>query len=172
MNKKCNVLFLCSANSARSIMAEALLRELSPDNFEAFSAGVEPAAAIHPLTLAQLRPTVSGLDALQPKHWHQFTQAGAPRMDIVVAMCAQAAALDPAAFPGNPVFCQWNFADPVEKKNSDAEQVKAFDTVFRQILRRVSVFVALPLHSMKANEQQHAVNQMVEPEAAESADHS
>lgn len=166
MSKKCNVLFLCAANSARSIMAEALLRELSPDNFEAYSAGVTPAAHIHPLTLAQLKPTVSGLERLQPAHWHEYARPDAPRMDIVVAMCAEAAALDPSLFPGSPVFCQWNFADPVEKKDTDAEQVRAFDQVFRQILRRISVFVALPLHSMKANEQQHAVNDMIEPEVA------
>ncbi len=160
MNKKCNVLFLCSANSARSIMAEALLRELSPDHFEAYSAGVEPATQVHPLTIAQLKSTVADLDRLQPKPWNQYTRPDAPEMDIVVAMCAQAAALDPSLFPGSPVFCQWNFADPVEKKATEIEQARAFDQVFRQILRRISVFVALPLHSMKASEQRHAVNEI------------
>jgi protein-tyrosine-phosphatase len=160
MIKKCKVLFLCSANSARSIMAEALLRELSPDHFEAYSAGVEPATQVHPLTIAQLKSTVSDLDRLQPKHWDQYTRPDAPEMDVVVAMSADAAALAPSRFPGSPVLCQWNFVDPVEKKATESEQVRAFDQVFRQILRRISVFVALPLHSMKASEQRHAVNEI------------
>lgn len=158
MNQKCNVLFLCWANSARSIMAEALLRELGDDKFEAFSAGLEPAAHVHPLALAQLRSNVTSIERLRPKSWQQYAHPTAQPMDLIVAMCAQSGALQPGLFPSNPVFCEWSFPDPVERRSSDAEQAKAFEQVFRQILRRVSVFVALPLASMKRTEQATAVN--------------
>lgn len=162
MNRKCNVLFLCRANSARSIMAEALLRELGAERFEAFSAGIEPADDVHPLTLAQLRPTMGDLGKVRPKNWDVYTKADAPVMDVVIAMCEEAGESHAPAFPGKPIFCQWNFADPLEANADDGGQKRAFEQVFRQILRRISVFVALPLHSMKAAEQRLAVNAMDE----------
>ncbi|RKP58690.1 arsenate reductase ArsC [Pararobbsia silviterrae] len=149
MKDKCNVLFLCWANSARSIMAESLLRELGGKKFGAFSAGVEPAARAHPLALAQLEPHVTSEQPVHPKSWRRFADADAEPMDIIIAMCAQSGALSPTLFPGTPIFCRWNFPDPVEAQGSTAEQARAFEKVFRQILRRISVFVALPLHSMK-----------------------
>jgi arsenate reductase (thioredoxin) len=162
MSRKCNVLFLCRANSARSVMAEALLRELGGDRFEAFSAGIEPADDVHPLTLAQLRPTMGDLGRVRPKSWNVYTKADAPVMDVVIAMCEEAGEAHAPAFPGKPIFCEWNFADPLAAGSDDAEQRRLFELVFRQILRRISVFVALPLHSMKASEQRLAVNSMDE----------
>jgi arsenate reductase len=162
MSRKCNVLFLCRANSARSIMAEALLRELGGERFEAFSAGIEPAEDVHPLTLAQLRPTMGDLGKVRPKSWNVYMTADAPVMNVVIAMCEEAGESHAPAFPGNPVFCQWNFADPLEVGGNDAEQKREFEQVFRQILRRISVFVALPLQSMQATEQRLAVNSMDE----------
>lgn len=158
MSRKCNVLFLCRANSARSIMGEALLRQLGADRFEAFSAGVEPADDVHPLTLAQLRPTMGELGKMRPRSWDIYTNPQAPVMDVVIAMCEQASESHAPRFPGNPIFCEWNFADPLAASESPAEQKRIFEQVFRQILRRVSVFVALPLHSMKAAEQRSVVN--------------
>ncbi|HTJ93097.1 MAG TPA: arsenate reductase ArsC [Pararobbsia sp.] len=152
MKQKCNVLFLCWANSARSIMAEALLRELGGDKFSAFSAGVQPAMQVHPLALAQLEPHVTSDQPLRPVSWHLYARPDAPRMDLIIAMCEQSGALSPATFPGTPMFCRWNFPDPVEKQGTPAEQAREFEQVFRQILRRMSVFVALPLHSMKRAE--------------------
>ncbi len=152
MKQKCNVLFLCWANSARSIMAESLLRELGGDNFGAFSAGIQPATSVHPLALAQLEPHVTSDQRARPTSWQLFARPEAPKMDLIIAMCEQSGALSPAMFPGSPMFCRWNFPDPVEKQTDDADQARAFEQVFRQILRRVSVFVALPLHSMKPAE--------------------
>jgi len=162
MSRKCNVLFLCRANSARSIMAEALLRELGAGRFEAFSAGIEPAVDVHPLTLAQLRPTMGELGKLRPKSWNDYATPGAPVMDVVIALCEEASESHAPAFLGKPIFCQWNFADPLQVTGNDAEQKRVFEQVFRQILRRISVFVALPLQSMKAAEQRLAVNAMDE----------
>ena len=162
MSRKCNVLFLCRANSARSIMAEALLRELGAERFEAFSAGIEPAEDVHRLTLAQLRPTISELGKVRPKSWNVYAAPDSPIMDVVIAMCEEASEPHAPTFPGKPIFCQWNFADPLAESGSDAEQKRVFEQVFRQILRRISVFVALPLHSMKAAEQRIAVNSMDE----------
>jgi arsenate reductase len=160
MRKTCNVLFLCWANSARSIMAESLLRELGGDKFKAYSAGIEPAASVHPLTLAQLEPHVTSEDELLPSSWQRFASDDAPRMDLIIAMCTQSGALSPSMFPGSPTFCRWNFPDPIEKPGTDAEQARAFEQVFRQILRRISVFVALPLHSMRPAERGAAIEAM------------
>ena len=158
MVQKYNVLFLCRANSARSIMAEALLRELGGDRFNAFSAGIEPAVDVHPSTLEQLRPTIAAVGKLRTKSWEQFVGPSAPEMDLVIAMCDEAGESCAPSFSGNPAFCQWSFADPLAVTGTDAECKRAFEQVFRQILRRVSLFVALPLHSMRPPEQRAAVN--------------
>jgi arsenate reductase (thioredoxin) len=163
MGKKCNVLFLCRANAARSIMAEALLRQLAPAKFDVFSAGLEPAEDVHALTLAQLRPTVGDLGKLRPKSWQLYATPAAPRMDIIIAMCPEVAKELASTFPGAPIFCQWNFPDPVAVDGNETERNQVFERVFRQILRRVSVFVALPLDSMRRTEQQAAVNSVDVP---------
>ncbi|WP_206366194.1 arsenate reductase ArsC [Caballeronia sp. SBC2] len=144
-------------------MAESLLRQLAPDKFEAFSAGVEPALQVHPLTIAQLSSTIADIDTLEPKSWQRFADVGAPRMDVVVAMCDEADEAYAPQFPGAPVFCRWSFEDPLAEFVSEDAQKQAFERVFRQILRRISVFIALPLQSMNVNEQVLAVN--AQPEA-------
>ncbi|WCM18303.1 arsenate reductase ArsC [Paraburkholderia bryophila] len=161
MVEKYNVLFLCRANSARSIMAEALLRELGGGRFEAHSAGIEPAVDVHPMTLEQLRPTIEPLGKLRPKSWDQFVGPSAPEMDVIIALCDEAGEAHAPAFSGTPTFCQWNFADPLAAAaGAELEQKRVFEQVFRQILRRVSLFVALPLHSMRPSEQRAAVDAM------------
>ncbi len=139
-------------------MAEALLRELAGDRFEVFSAGAEPAAEVHPLTIAQLRPTLSAIDTLTPKSWLEFAASAAAPMDIIIAMCDEVSEYRAPSFPGQPVYCEWNFADPLADGMSDSERRRAFEQVFRQILRRASLFAALPLHSMAAHDQAQAVN--------------
>ncbi|SEB97786.1 protein tyrosine phosphatase [Burkholderia sp. WP9] len=160
MVQKCNVLFLCRANSARSVMAEALLRELGGQRFDAFCAGIEPAVDVHPRTLEQLRPTIAALGKLRPKTWDQFVGPSAPEMDVVIAMCDEVGESHAPAFAGNPMFCQWNFADRLAVAGTDAEQKRVFEQVFHQILRRINLFVALPLQSMKPPERRAAVNAM------------
>lgn len=144
VTEKYKVLFLCKENSARSIMAEALLRELAGDRFAPFSAGADPAARVHPLALAQLRPGISELGRLNPKSWHEFTGQWAPRMDIVIALDSRVAKYHAPVFPGEPEFCEWSFPDPLADGMSEAERSRAFERVFWQILRRVSVFISLP----------------------------
>ncbi|MBW9103196.1 low molecular weight phosphatase family protein [Paraburkholderia phenoliruptrix] len=144
MTKKYKVLFLCRENSARSIMAEALLRELGGHRFEAFSAGPEPAVRIHPLTVAQLRPGVSDLGMLCPKSWLEFTGEWAPRMDLVVALDDSVAAPHAPAFPGNPALCEWNIANPLADFLSEPERIRLFDKVFWQIVRQLSALIEAP----------------------------
>lgn len=162
MNAKCKVLFLCRANSARSIMAESLLRQLAPDRFEAFSAGVEPADQVHRLTIAHLSSTIADINILQPKSWLGFAGGDAPPMDVIVAMCDEADEEHAPNFPGSPVFCRWTFEDPLAEFANEDLQKQVFERVFRQILRRVSVFIALPLQSMNVDEQVLAVNAQLE----------
>jgi arsenate reductase len=143
MNKY-KVLFLCLENAARSIMAEALLRELAGHRFDVFSAGAEPAARAHPLALAQLRPGISDLDRLAPKSWLEFTGEWAPRMDLVIALDSRVAEYHAPAFPGTPLFLQWDFADPLAPDMTSDERARSFERVFWQIVRRVTLFMDLP----------------------------
>lgn len=169
MSRKCNVLFLCRANAARSIMAEALLRQLAPGRFEAFSAGVEQEEDVHAMALAQLRSTIDDLGKLRPKSWHLYATPEAPQMDIIIAMCPEVAEEHAPRFPGAPVFCQWNFPDPLAVEGTEAERKQMFERVFRQILRRVSVFVALPLDSMRHSDRRVAVNAVGAPASPSTA---
>jgi protein-tyrosine-phosphatase len=144
VTRKYKVLFLCRENSARSIIAEALLRELAGHRFDAFSAGPEPAARVHPFAVAQLRPGISDLGVLSPKSWLEFTGEWAPRMDLVIALDDSVDARHAPAFPGAPPSCIWNFADPLAVEISESERVRLFDKVFWQIVRQVSGFIELP----------------------------
>ncbi|GAB7536850.1 arsenate reductase ArsC [Burkholderia sp. 3C] len=158
MDRKFNVLFLCRANAARSIMAEALLRQLAPGRFEAFSAGVEPEQDVHPLAIAQLRATIGDLGKLRPKSWLTYTADDAPRMDVIISMSPEVAEEHAPAFHGAPLFCTWNYPDPLKAEGNEAERQREFERVFRQILRRMSVFVALPLASMRRDAQRDAID--------------
>jgi arsenate reductase len=150
--RKYKVLFLCRENSARSIIAEALLRELAGDRFEAFSAGATPAARVHSLAIAQLRPGVSDLEVLSPKSWLEFTGEWAPLMDLVIAMDDCVDEYHAPTFPGEPHFIKWNFADPLAEGMTHAERTRSFEKVFWQIVRRVSVFMELPRYAVSMAE--------------------
>lgn len=150
MTKKYKVLFLCRENSARSIIAEALLRELAGHRFDAFSAGPEPAARVHPFAVAQLRPGISDLDALSPKSWLEFTGEWAPRMDLVVALDESVGAHHAPVFPGEPPSCNWRFADPLGDDVAEAERARLFDKMFWQIVRQVSALIELPQYAASA----------------------
>jgi arsenate reductase (thioredoxin) len=125
-------------------MAEALLRELAGHRFEAFSAGPEPAARIHPLTVAQLRPGISDLGVLSPKSWLEFTGEWAPRMDLVITLDERLHGDHAPVFPGEPECRHWSFADPLIDNASDDERRRLFVKVFWQIVRQVSGFIELP----------------------------
>ncbi|WP_144109039.1 low molecular weight phosphatase family protein [Paraburkholderia sp. BCC1886] len=152
MSRKYKVLFLCRENSARSIMAEALLRELAGHRFEAFSAGPEPATRVHPYAVAQLRPGISDLGILSPKSWLEFTGEWAPRMDLVVTMDESVAGPRAPGFPGQPDFEDWPFADPLAGGIDDIERIRLFDKVFWQIVRTLSTFIELPQYEKPARD--------------------
>jgi arsenate reductase (thioredoxin) len=152
VTRKYKVLFLCRDNAARSLIAEALLRELAGHRFEAFSAGPEPAARIHPDASAQLRPGISDHGVLSPKSWLEFTGEWAPRMDLVIAMDECVDAHHAPAFPGEPAFRTWTFADPLADDLDDASRVRLFDKVFWQIVHQVSGFIELPQYALRMPE--------------------
>lgn len=129
-------------------MAEALLRELAGHRFDAFSAGPEPAARVHPSTIAQLRPGISDLGVLSPKSWLEFTGEWAPRMDLVIAMDVAVAGHRAPLFPGEPSMCLWTFADPLAAGMPEPERVRLFEKVFWQIVRQLSAFIELPQYAV------------------------
>lgn len=141
---KYKVLFLCRDNSACGVIAEALLRELAGHRFEAFSAGPEPAARVHPLAVAQLRSGISTRDILSPKSWLEFTGEWAPRMDLVIALDESVDEHHAPAFPGAPSLLAWSVADPLVDGVPDDERVRLFEKMFWQIVRQVSALIALP----------------------------
>jgi arsenate reductase len=148
VTRKYKVLFLCLENSARSIIAEALLRELAGHRFEVFSAGSEPAARVHSLAIAQLRPGISELAVLAPKSWLEFTGEWAPRMDLIVALDERVAEYHAPEFPGKPLFVDWEFADPLAPGMTPEERARSFEKVFWQIVRRVTLFMELPRYTL------------------------
>lgn len=148
VTRKYKVLFLCRENSASSIIAEALLRELAGHRFDAFSAGPEPAARVHPFAVAQLRPGISEIGVLGAKSWLEFTGEWAPRMDVIVAMDEFVAAPHAPVFPGEPALHRWSFADPLADGVSEAERGRLFDKLFWQIVRQISAFIQLPQYTM------------------------
>jgi arsenate reductase (thioredoxin) len=156
VTKKYKVLFLCRDNAARSIIAEALLRELAGHRFDAFSAGPEPAARVHPHAIAQLRSGISDLAVLSPKSWLEFTGEWAPRMDLVIAMDECVDENTRPAFPGEPALRNWSFADPLVDGVDDAERVRLFDKMFWQIVREISGFIE-SLHAALPTPQASAI---------------
>ena len=148
MTRKYKVLFLCRENSARSIIAEALLRELAGHRFEVFSAGSDPAARVHALAIAQLRPGISELGLLNPKSWLEFTGEWAPHMDLIVALDERVAEYHAPVFPGKPLFVSWEFADPLAEGMTPEERARSFEKVFWQIVRRVTLFMELPRYAL------------------------
>ncbi|MFA6264815.1 MAG: arsenate reductase ArsC [Pseudolabrys sp.] len=142
-----NVLFVCSGNSARSVMAEALLNKLGSPQFSAHSAGTNPSGAIHPHAMAVLG--AAGLDTagLQPKSWHDYATAGAPELDFVITVCDDAAGETCPTWPGEPLLAHWGIPDPARATGSEAEIAVAFDEAFGMLRRRIELLLALPVDS-------------------------
>lgn len=156
--KTYNVLFICTGNSARSIMAEALLSTVGRGRFRAFSAGSHPAGAVHPLAIEQVRATGYPVDQLRSKSWDEFGGPDAPHMDFIFTVCDKAAGEACPFWPGHPVSAHWGFEDPAACAGSEAEQRARFQKIFRHILARVNVFASLPLHMLEKNAIQAEVN--------------
>lgn len=145
-----NVLFLCTGNSARSIIAEALLRHLGAGKFRAFSAGSMPKGAVHPLALETLAAHDVAIDGLRSKSWLEFEGDGAPQMKFVFTVCDNAAGETCPLWPGQPMTAHWGIEDPAAVEGSDLEKRRAFNQAYRYMRNRIEAFAALPLASIEA----------------------
>jgi arsenate reductase (thioredoxin) len=143
-----NVLFLCTGNSARSIMAEAILNELGGGKFRAYSAGSQPMGRIHPQTIQLLQGLSFDTSGLRSKSWSEFAEPEAPPLDFVFTVCDNAAGETCPLWPGQPMTAHWGVPDPAEATGAAAEIALAFKDVYRMLQRRISVFTALPLRSL------------------------
>jgi arsenate reductase len=147
--KSLNVLFLCTGNSARSIMAEALLNSMGRGRFQAYSAGSHPKGEVHPLALELIRKNRLPTQGLRSKDWAEFSRPGAPRMDFVFTVCDHAAAEACPAWPGQPMTAHWGIPDPVARAQADEDtQRRAFFAAYSQLVQRISIFVNLPLSGL------------------------
>ena len=140
-----NVLFLCTGNSARSIMSESILRKDGAARFRAFSAGYRPAGRVNPLALKILARFDYPIDGLRSKSWDEFAGPGAPIMDFVFSVCDDAAEELCPKWPGQPMSARWGIGDPVAAEGSDIEKEAAFLTAFRYLKVRIGTFLTLPL---------------------------
>ena len=146
--ERCNVLFLCTGNSARSIMAECLLERIGATRFRAFSAGSFPAGAVNPYALEILERRNHRTDHLRSKSWDEFAAPGAPEMDFVFTVCDRAGGEVCPVWPGRPVSAHWGFADPAEVEGKEAVIRAAFANTYREIATRIEVFTSLPFESL------------------------
>ena len=143
-----NVLFLCTANSARSIMAEAILGKVGAGRFHAYSAGSQPKGQVNPHAVELLQSLGYDTSALRSKSWSEFAEAGAPALDFVFTVCDNAAGETCPVWPGQPMTAHWGVPDPADATGSTAEIGLAFKDAYRMLWRRIEVFAALPIHSL------------------------
>ena len=143
-----NVLFLCTGNTARSILAEGILRQDGAGRFNAFSAGSQPKGMINPFALKVLDALGYPADGYRSKSWEEFAGPGAPVMDFVFTVCDSAAGETCPIWPGQPMTAHWGIEDPAAVEGSDIEKLTAFTTAFRYMKSRIALFTALPLQSL------------------------
>jgi arsenate reductase len=145
-----NVLFICTGNSARSILAEAITNQplISAGKFKAFSAGSHPKGEVHPLAIDLLNEQRVPSAGLRSKSWEEFATAGAPRMDFVITVCDQAAGEVCPVWPGQPMVAHWGLPDPAAVSGSDEEQRRAFKEAFVTLKRRVELMASLPIEKL------------------------
>lgn len=159
-DKAFNVLFLCTGNSARSIMAEVILNRMGAGKFHAFSAGSHPKGEVHPLALALLRRFNYPVENLRSKNWSEFAAPGAPSMDFVFTVCDKAAAEVCPAWPGQPMTAHWGVADPAAVEGDEITRLAAFRTAFRELENRIRIFVSLPFASLDKLKLQQELNRI------------
>jgi arsenate reductase len=143
-----NVLFLCTANSARSVLSEGILRKLGEGRFNAFSAGSQPRGAVNPLALKTLAAHGYPADGYRSKSWDEFAEAGAPAMDFIFTVCDSAAGEACPVWIGHPATAHWGVPDPASAEGTEIERERAFEEAFRMLKRRIELFVALPMDSL------------------------
>lgn len=145
-----NVLFLCTGNSARSILAEGLLKGLGTDRFQAYSAGSTPKGEVHPMAIATLSSYSLPTDGYRSKSWDEFAAPGAPKMDFIITVCDSAAGEVCPVWPGQPMTAHWGVEDPAAHEGTEEERLKAFHDAARMLKRRIELFLSLPLDRLDA----------------------
>lgn len=143
-----NVLFLCTGNSARSILAEAILNRVGQGRFRAFSAGSQPKGEVHPYSLELLKSLNHDTSFARSKNWEEFAQPGAPEMNFVFTVCDNAANEACPVWPGQPMTAHWGVPDPAAVEGTEAEKRLAFADAYRMLNNRISIFTSLPLNSL------------------------
>ena len=152
-----NVLFLCTGNTARSITAEALVTTMSKGRFKGFSAGSQPGGVVNPFAVEKVRETGYPIDHLRSKSWDEFAAPGAPHMDFVITVCDNAAGEMCPIWPGHPASAHWDFEDPAAVEGTDGQKRTAFTKISKQIVGRMSTFLALPIDKLE----RHAIAQEI-----------
>ena len=147
-NEPLNVLFLCTGNSARSIMAEAILNRLGMGKFKGYSAGSHPKGAVNPHTSTVLRKSNFDVSRLRSKSWDEFTTPDAPKLDFVFTVCDDAAGEACPVWPGQPMTAHWGIEDPAKVEGTDIQKEAAFVQAFKYLKNRISIFTNLPLKNL------------------------
>jgi len=163
------VLFLCTGNSARSIMAEAILRDVGRGAFVAHSAGSFPKGAVHPMALEMLRRNGLPTHGFRSKSWGEFTGAGAPKLDFVFTVCDDAAGEVCPIWPGQPMTAHWGIPDPAAATGNEAQIVLAFADAFRVLKNRITLFASLPIAGLDRLSLQKRINDIGKTPAAHPA---
>lgn len=156
-DKTYNVLFICTGNSARSILAEGLLNPLGGDRFKAFSAGSHPAGTVNPFALRALQQFGVATDGFRSKSWDEFSQDGAPELDFVFTVCDKAAGEVCPVWPGQPMTAHWGVADPAAVEGSDERKQQAIREAAITLKRRIELFLSLPIPKLDTVALQKAV---------------
>ncbi len=143
-----NVLFLCTGNSARSIIAESILRKIGAGKFNAFSAGSQPKGAVNAYALTTLEAFGFPIESLRSKSWDEFSLPESPSIDFIFTVCDNAAGEACPVWPGHPITAHWGIEDPAAENGSDIEKQRAFATAFQHLKNRIELFCALPLHRL------------------------
>ena len=155
-----NVLFLCTGNSARSVIAEAILSKVGVGKFRAYSAGSQPKGKVHPETLRLLQSLGYDTSAFRSKSWSEVAEPGAPALDFVFTVCDTAAGETCPVWPGQPMTAHWGVPDPAEATGSPAEVALAFKDAYRMLNQRIGIFTALPLRSLDQLSLQNKLNEI------------
>jgi protein-tyrosine-phosphatase len=160
MDRAYNVLFLCTGNSARSIIAESILNRLGAGRFRALSAGSQPKGAVNPHTIHLLKSLNYDTTPLRSKSWNEFAKPGAPALDFAFTVCDNAAGEVCPVWPGQPMTAHWGVPDPAEAIGTDAEIALAFKDTYRMLHQRIGIFTALPLQSLDRLSLQKRLNEI------------
>lgn len=147
-NRVYNVLFLCTHNSARSVLAESIMNRLGEGRFRGFSAGSHPLGQVNPFAISLLEKLNYDTSHVRSKSWDEFAEPGAPRMDFVFTVCDDAANEVCPVWPGQPMSAHWGVADPSQVKGSEAEIAAAFGDTYRMLYQRISIFTSLPIDAL------------------------